>query len=162
MTHRLLTLVRALVYTTLFVSFVLVYLPAAVLRWSGVRAPPELGAAPVVGMVVVALGAVLALWSVITLATVGRGTPAPFDPPRKLVVRGPYRRMRNPMYVGAIVALGGAALYFESLPLLGFAGCFGLAAHALVCLYEEPALRRTFGADYEAYLRSVRRWLPVS
>ncbi|MBI1815880.1 MAG: hypothetical protein HYR72_12950 [Deltaproteobacteria bacterium] len=68
--------------------------------------------------------------------------------------------MRNPMYIGAGLALAGAALFYESLPLLGYAGLFILATHVFVMWYEEPTLRQTFGQEYEAYCRQVRRWWP--
>lgn len=102
----------------------------------------------------------MALWCVGTFALVGRGTPAPFDPPRRLVVRGPYARVRNPMYLGAVLALGAAALFYLSLALLAFAALFLVATHLFVVAYEEPKLRRSFGAEYDAYCREVRRWCP--
>jgi protein-S-isoprenylcysteine O-methyltransferase Ste14 len=136
------------------------YLPARVLSRAGVGRPPTLGALQLIGLVVGAAGAALALWCVLTFAFLGRGTPAPFDPPRRLVVRGPYRRVRNPMYLGAAVALGAAALFYQSLALLAFAAGFLLVTHLFVIGYEEPTLRRMFGAEYEAYCRTVWRWRP--
>jgi protein-S-isoprenylcysteine O-methyltransferase Ste14 len=153
------TLARALAYAALFISTVLVALPAEVLRRTGV-VRPALGAAQVAGGIAVALGAALMLTCVLTFALLGRGTPAPFDPPQRLVRRGPYRVVRNPMYVGAILALAGAALAYESWPLAILAALFALAAHLLVCLYEEPTLRRRFGADYDDYRARVGRWHP--
>ena len=153
-------LVRSLVYSALFISFVLVFLPAQVLRLSQAKTPSTMEWAQVVGMVLVTVGAVLAIWCVVTFGTIGQGSPAPFDPPRRLVIRGPYRFVRNPMYVGSLLALGGGALYFTSLPLLGFIVFIWITEHALVYFYEEPTLRRTFGDDYEEYCRTVRRWLP--
>jgi len=153
-------LIRALTYATAFVGFVLVFLPAQVLSWTGITRPPAIGAWQVAGTAVCAAGAALALWCVLAFALVGRGTPAPFDPPRRLVVRGPYRYVRNPMYVGAAVALLGAALFYGSLALLAFTGGFLLCTHLFVVWYEEPTLHRLFGADYEEYLRRVRRWRP--
>ena len=97
------------------------------------------------GMIVAGLGAALALWCVLTFVFIGKGTPAPFDPPRRLVVRGPYKIVRNTMYVGPVLALAGASLVYESVPLLTYAGLFLLIAHAFVVWYEEPTLRRTFG-----------------
>ena len=114
----------------------------------------------VAGMVIGAAGAAVALWCIFTFASVGRGTPAPFDPPRRLVRQGPYRFVRNPMYIGAGLALVGAALFYESSLVLGYAGLFFLAMHLFVVCYEEPALRRTFGQEYELYCCRVRRWLP--
>jgi protein-S-isoprenylcysteine O-methyltransferase Ste14 len=153
-------LVRALTYATLFISLMLVYMPARLLLWSGIVRPPAIGVSQIVGMAIGALGAVLALWCVFTFAVVGRGTPPPFDPPRRLVLRGPYRFVRNPMYIGAGLALAGVSLFCGSLALLGFTGGFFLAAHLFVVLYEEPTLRRTFGQEYEAYCQRVRRWWP--
>jgi len=154
------TLVRALAYATLFISLVLVFLPARVLEWSGVTRPAEIGAMQWAGGVLVVLGGVLALACVLTFALAGKGTPAPFDPPRRLVVRGPYRFVRNPMYIGAGAALAGAAMFYRAPALLGYAALFFVATHLFVVGYEEPALRRMFGAEYEDYCRRVRRWLP--
>jgi protein-S-isoprenylcysteine O-methyltransferase Ste14 len=153
-------LVRALTYGTLFVGLVLVFVPARVLEWSGATPPGERGLAQVAGVVVGLLGAGLAVWCILTFPIVGRGTPAPFDPPRRLVVVGPYRWIRNPMYVGAGLTLAGAALYYKSLALLAYLAVFLLATHLLVLGYEEPTLRRLFGADYEAYTERVGRWWP--
>ena len=111
-------------------------------------------------MVVGASGAVLALWCIATFIVIGRGTPAPFDPPRRLVVAGPYRLVRNPMYIGAALALGGAALFYESWALLSYCVAFVLVAHLFVVVYEEPTLVATFGAPYERYCERVQRWCP--
>ena len=102
----------------------------------------------------------LALWCVFTFPVIGKGTPAPFDPPRRLVVRGPYRFVRNPMYIGAAIALAGAALFYESAALACYAGVFFLVAHAFVMLYEEPTLEAKFGAEYDGYRRRVPRCWP--
>ena len=132
------------------------------LAWSGITPPPATGAAQIAGMIVGAAGAALALWCVLAFALVGKGTPAPFDPPRRLVVQGPYRLVRNPMYVGAGLALAAAALFCQSMALLGFAALFLLVTHLFVVWYEEPTLRRSFGEEYAAYCRRVRRWWPRS
>ena len=68
--------------------------------------------------------------------------------------------VRNPMYLGAALALAGAALFYPSFALLVYAGLFLLASHLFVIWYEEPTLRRTFRGEYEVYCRRVRRWLP--
>ncbi len=154
------TLIRTLTYASLFVALLLVFVPARLLEWSGVVRPHDTGAAQVVGLTIAVLGGALAAWCVLTFALVGRGTPAPFDPPRRLVVSGPYRRLRNPMYVGAVLALAGAALFYESAVLFGYAAVFFLVAHLFVTLYEEPALKRTFGPEYDAYRARAGRWLP--
>lgn len=153
-------LARALTYATLFVAFVLVLLPARVIAWASVGRPAHIGGVQIAGLVLTAGGALVAAWCVLAFARLGRGTPAPFDPPRRLVVAGPYRHLRNPMYVGAAIALAGAALFFRSSALLAFDGLFVLITHLFVVLYEEPTLRRLFGAEYDAYCERVRRWLP--
>jgi protein-S-isoprenylcysteine O-methyltransferase Ste14 len=154
-------LVRALVYSALFIGLVLVFLPARVLAWSGLVRPAHFGSVQLAGLVFGCAGALLAGWCILTFALVGRGTPAPFDPPRRLVIRGAYRLVRNPMYIGAGLALLGAALVYESLPLLLYFLVFWLVTHLFVVWYEEPTLRRSFGAEYEQYSRRVRRWWPA-
>ena len=153
-------LVRAVTYATFFIGLVLVYLPARFLSWSGIGRPAVIGAPRVAGMIMITIGTAIALWCVFTFVFIGKGTPAPFDPPRKLVLRGPYRFVRNPMYMGAGMTLAGAALYYQSLSIFIYACLFFLITHLFVVLYEEPTLRRTFGDEYEAYCDRVKRWWP--
>jgi protein-S-isoprenylcysteine O-methyltransferase Ste14 len=153
-------LIRAVTYAALFIGFVLVYLPARFLSWSGIVAPATTGTPQVAGMIMVTIGTVIALWCVFTFVFIGKGTPAPFDPPKKLVIRGPYRFVRNPMYLGAGMTLAGVALFYKSLPIFIYTGTFFLITHLFVMLYEEPTLRRTFGDEYEVYFGRVSRWLP--
>src|SRR5262245_24090858 len=153
-------LIRTLVYATFFMGFTLVFLPAEILRRAGVRPPVDPGVPGGVGALITATGAGLTAWCVLTFVFRGRGTPFPIDPPRRLVTRGPYGIIRNPMYVGAGAALAGAALYYRSVALAAYAALFLLLAHLFVILYEEPTLARMFGAEYEAYRRSVGRWIP--
>jgi len=153
-------LFRTITYAGLFIGLVLIYLPERLLSWSGIVRPQTMGAPQIAGMVVGGIGAAIALWCVFAFGTIGRGTPAPFDPPRRLVIQGPYSYVRNPMYIGAGLALVGAALFYRSLPLLGYAGLLVLVTHLFVVLYEEPTLRKSFGDEYREYCRRVRRWLP--
>jgi protein-S-isoprenylcysteine O-methyltransferase Ste14 len=125
-----------------------------------VASPPTIGTAQAAGVLAATIGGAVAVWCVLAFALFGKGTPAPFDPPRLLVVRGPYRYVRNPMYLGAVTALAGAALFYGSAPLGVYAAAFLLTMHAFVVWYEEPRLRATFGEHYECYCRSVRRWWP--
>jgi protein-S-isoprenylcysteine O-methyltransferase Ste14 len=151
---------RAVTYAALFIGLLLVFLPGRILSSTGVPQPSAIGAWQLAGMLLGGSGAALALTCILTFVFVGRGTPAPFDPPRRLVVRGPYRLVRNPMYLGAGLALAGAAVLYQSLPLLGYAGVFLLISHVCVVVYEEPALRRAFEEDDEAYCGRVGRWWP--
>jgi len=90
----------------------------------------------------------------------GHGTPAPIAPTDCLVVGGPFRWVRNPGYVSVVTLLVGQALVFGSPGLLGYAAVVAIAFHLFVILYEEPTLRRRYGADYEMYCRAVPRWVP--
>lgn len=134
---------------------------AGLLPWAMARGKtPASGAGLVLAVFLFALGAALYAWCLWDFAAFGRGTPAPIAAPRRLVVRGLYRLVRNPMYLGVLTVLAGWALLYRSLALalygLGVAALFNL----FVFGYEEPHLRRLFGADYEAYCRRTGRWLP--
>jgi protein-S-isoprenylcysteine O-methyltransferase Ste14 len=112
------------------------------------------------GLVAILAGGTILIWCIADFARVGRGTLAPVDPPKELVVRGLYRYVRNPMYVGVVLVLSGEAALFRSTSLLLYAGSFFLVANLFVMLYEEPTLRARFGESYERYRRSVGRWIP--
>jgi protein-S-isoprenylcysteine O-methyltransferase Ste14 len=137
---------------------VTVVVPAFLLSQSG----SELGPWPLaaVGVVLVALGLALVIWTATLFARIGKGTLAPWDPTARLVVAGPYRHVRNPMISGVLAVLLGEAALFGSLPLLVWFG----AVFALNAIYfplvEEPGLRERFGDDYERYRANVPRWLP--
>ena len=153
-------LVRALVYATGFIGILLVWLPAQIVQSSGIAPAAGAPVAQIVGLVGATAGGLLAIACVLTFALLGRGTPAPFDPPRRLVVRGPYRWVRNPMYLGATTALAGAALFYASVALALYGLGFVVTVHVFVVMYEEPVLRRTFGVEYEEYCHRVGRWWP--
>jgi protein-S-isoprenylcysteine O-methyltransferase Ste14 len=156
MAARLFALFRAAIVAPLFISLWMYFLP----RWLAGQtafADPRL-----LGWIVVVIGAAIGLPCVWQFAWRGIGTPAPFDPPRRLVVSGPYRFVRNPMYLGMGVAILGEALVFPhstGILLLELA-LAALLVTVFVRFYEEPALRRMFGAEYEAYCSNVRRWIP--
>ena len=151
---------RALTYAALFIGLIFVYLPGRLLSWSGIAQPAATGPLQIAGMIIGGVGAVIALWCIFAFAAIGKGTPAPFDPPRRVVIEGPYRFVRNPMYIGATLGLAGAAIFYGSLSLSIYAASFLLVAHLFVIFYEEPALRKSFAAEYEAYCQRVRRWVP--
>jgi protein-S-isoprenylcysteine O-methyltransferase Ste14 len=112
-----------------------------------------------VGFVLAAAGALLAAACIATFVTRGRGTPAPFDPPREFVVSGPYRFVRNPMYLGAAAVILGAGFILSSPSIAGLAFAFLLVMHLFAVLHEEPTLAAKFGASYEQYRSSVSRWI---
>ena len=156
----MIVLFRALTYGTLFIGLLLVFVPDRILAPAGIVRPAMIGPLQIIAMLVVVGGAALAIASVLTFALIGKGTPAPFDPPRKLVIAGPYRWVRNPMYIGAGLVLLGAAIFYGSIGLVLYAIIFWSMAHLFVLFYEEPVLRRKFGPDYDAYTATRRRWMP--
>lgn len=152
--------VRTLIFVLLAPGAVLVLIPIRILDASGDRSDAGLGWLGVLGWAAVALGVALLAWCWVGFMVEGRDTPAPYDPPRQLVTGRIYRRVRNPMYVGLVLALLGESAVFRSTALLLYAGVVWLCCHLFVVLYEEPALRRRFGAAYDDYRGRVPRWLP--
>lgn len=112
------------------------------------------------GLALLALGVVLLTMCIVDFARIGRGTLSPLDPPRRLVVRGLYRFVRNPMYLSVTLVVLGEVLLTRSSGLLTYWAVWFLAVNLFVIGYEEPALREQFGGEYDAYVRSVGRWLP--
>jgi len=108
------------------------------------------------------LGFAVALRCVWDFGWTGCGTPAPIAPPQRLVVVGFYRYVRNPMYVGFAAGWIGLWIVFghPDPRLIATVALLALGVHLFVLLYEEPTLRKKFGADYEEYCRNVRRWWP--
>jgi protein-S-isoprenylcysteine O-methyltransferase Ste14 len=106
------------------------------------------------------IGWTVMLWCFWIFTASGKGTPAPFDPPSELVAMGPYRFVRNPMYVAGLTALIGWIFWSPSLPLILAPLIFFTAAHLFVTGYEEPILKKKFGTSYEEYLTRVPRWIP--
>ncbi|MCK2219111.1 isoprenylcysteine carboxylmethyltransferase family protein [Actinomadura sp. ATCC 31491] len=114
-----------------------------------------------------AAGAVLAVAGLAVLVSAfvrfvveGLGTPLPAAPPERLVVGGLYRYVRNPMYVAVLAAVAGQAMIFGDAALLLYAAVVAVPVWSFVHWYEEPHLRRQFGAAYEEYCAHVPGWLP--
>ena len=150
--------VRTALFAALFMGAILLYVP----YWLASGGAPrlDLGHWRYAGLLPLAAGIAGIVWCLRDFIVVGRGTPAPFDPPRQLVVTGLYRYVRNPMYVSALLLLIGEAILLEAPVLLRYAAGFFIVVHLFVVFYEEPTLRRTFGESYVGYRQSVPRWLP--
>ncbi len=149
---------RTLIFLVLVPGTVLFYIPIEIAS-STERLVP-LGPLRFLGLGPLALGTAIVLWCARDFTVKGRGTPAPIDPPKELVVQGLYRYVRNPMYVGAVLILVGHFGWFQALDLLLYLAFVWLAFHLFVVLYEEPALTRKFGDAYRDYRASVPRWIP--
>ena len=151
------TALRSFLFLLLAPGMVAGYIPLVVLR-QGPRL--ETGLLAYLAVPLWLVGGFILLWSFWNFLNEGRGTPAPVDPPKELVVAGFYRYVRNPMYVGILAAIIGHFLWFGYWYLLVYAIVIFLAFHTFVTLYEEPTLRGKFGAAYEDYLKRVPRWIP--
>ncbi len=119
------------------------------------------GILPFISLALFFLGGIAYAWSVWSFASIGQGTPAPFDAPTHLVVRGLYHYTRNPMYGSILTLLLGWMALFPSLRLLLYSLSIGGCFHLFVVLYEEPHLKKIFGDSYEEYLTQVGRWIPI-
>ena len=112
------------------------------------------------GGLLIFAGLTLLTWTIRDFGRIGQGSLAPWDPPQKLVVRGPYRHVRNPMISAVIAILFGQALLLNSLCHLAWATLFSLGNTLYIPRSEEPGLERRFGDDYRGYKQNVPRWLP--
>lgn len=145
----------------------LVYVPG-ILLWFAAGTSADMAPAEVpearfwIGLVLAAIGLVFAVWTVRLFLTAGEGTPAPWAPPQRLVVRGPYRHVRNPMITSVLLMLGGESLLFGSWPVAGWMLGFFLLNSLYFARMEEPRLERRFGEDYRRYKANVPRWIPTA
>jgi len=153
----------ALLNAILLLPFnVLVVIPSLLLWIEGDINPGwGRGAVPIMaGVALIVPGVVLAVHTMRLFHTYGKGTPAPWAPPGRLVVRGAYRYMRNPMLTGIICILFGESTVLGSDNILAWAALMFVANHVYFIFFEEPGLERRFGEEYLRYKREVPRWLP--
>jgi protein-S-isoprenylcysteine O-methyltransferase Ste14 len=148
-------IVRNLVFTVVVPGLGGAWVPWRILTADGRTAAPVAWEA----VPVIAAGIALYAWCAWNFARVGRGTPGLWDAPSRVVATGPYRWVRNPIYVSALLIVSGEAALFGSLRLLAYAGAMAVFFHLFVTGYEERALRRRFGSSYLEYRRAVPRWM---
>ena len=106
------------------------------------------------------IGLALSVWTTALFMKFGQGTPAPWDPPRKLVIRGPYRYVRNPMITGVLSMLSAEALLLQSWPIAIWMVLFFIGNAIYFPLVEEKGLEKRFGNEYRNYKANVPRWIP--
>ncbi len=153
------TALKSAVFTILVPGTVVVIVPWMILGGGNGPHPSPTLALLLVGAAAAIAGLALYFRCLTGFVREGRGTPSPTDPPRRLVLSGAYRRTRNPMYLAVLSVVAGEALAFGSASLGAYAAALGLAFHLFVVVLEEPTLGRLFGEEYEAYRRTVPRWL---
>jgi protein-S-isoprenylcysteine O-methyltransferase Ste14 len=151
------TAYKSLLYLVIEAGLFALYIPLALLR-SGPRI--ETGVMSFLAIPFWLIGGLTVLWCFWDFTFKGRGTPLPIDPPKELVVTGFYRYVRNPIYVGVLSIFLGHFLWFGYWALLIYTVFAFIGVHFFVVLYEEPTLKRKFGAAYEEYLKRVPRWIP--
>lgn len=148
---------RTLVFTVFVPGTVAGYVPWRLRQ----GAQPVSGAEEWLAIGIIAIGIAIylhtAFWG---FAVIGGGTPAPIGPTKVLVVRGLHRFVRNPMYLGVALVIGGQAWLFHSQHIAIYMVCMLLIAHVFVILYEEPTLHKQFGEEYDHYRAMVPRWIP--
>lgn len=152
-------MLRAILWSLAFMGAFIFYIPATSFRaWQSFRWPPD--ARTTFGLLVLAAGLSLAIACIAQFVRHGSGTPSPVDAPRRLVVRGPYRYVRNPMYIGGVTALLGQLVIAPAWDFFAYIAAWFAAVALFVVLYEEPTLQARFGDSFADYRTHVRRWIP--
>jgi protein-S-isoprenylcysteine O-methyltransferase Ste14 len=149
---------RSLLFLIVLPGTVAGYIPIRIVLATRSGLDFEVSASAAGASCLIAIGAYVLLRCVWDFFRIGRGTLAPLDPPKHLVVNGLYRFTRNPMYNGVLLVLLGEAWLFRSTSLLQYAAAVFVAFNVFVLVYEEPALESQFGESYRAYRRAVPRW----
>ena len=152
--------IRNLVFTVLVPGTVAGYIPYRIVlaQYESLAFAWSFGGAAALGLM--AIGAAIYFWCLWDFAITGRGTPSPLGAPTRLVVKGLYRYVRNPMYVGLTTAILGWAALYRSLYMLQYAGLMFVLFNLVIFIIEEPSLRRQFDEAYRTYCQNVGRWIP--
>ena len=156
----MLLFVRSLFWTVLVPGTVTIVIPYLIVGRGSSIDLSNWDPIQLAGLILFIPGVAILLNCIWSFAASGRGTLSPLDAPKRLVVDGLYRYVRNPMYLGVLLILLGETLWFESRDLAGYTAAWFLLVNLIVLLYEEPNLRARFGESYDRYCRVVRRWLP--
>ncbi len=156
--QRAAAIIGSAIFLVIAPGTLVVYIPWSLTHWQ--FAPALFPAARVLGAALVAAGLPILLDSFARFALQGLGTPAPVMPPKRLVVTGLYRYVRNPMYVAVTALIAGQGFLFGSITVLEYGAILWGAFFLFVVAYEEPTLEAQFGDEYQRYRASVRRWIP--
>jgi protein-S-isoprenylcysteine O-methyltransferase Ste14 len=150
----------SLLFTIVVPGTVAGLVPWLITRWHRAADPFGSPDAWPVGIMLIALGLPVLLLAIYKFATAGLGTPLPAAPTTHLVISGPQRFVRNPMYIAVVVIILGQALILEQAELLWYAALVAVTTATFVRIYEEPTLQRQFGDEYDRYRKAVHAWVP--
>jgi len=154
------TAIKTLIFTLVVPGSITVLVPYLLLSSGRELYAWQIGPLRFLGIFPIILGVFFYLRCAWDFTFTGGGTPAPIDPPKRFIAKGLYRIVRNPMYVGITLILTGESIVFESATFLAYAAVLWLGSHLFVIFYEEPILKKKFGAIYEEYRQTVPRWIP--
>ena len=160
LSKRLYTSVLTFFLTLFYVALMCYFVPRLILKSDFDVFGLEMNAFLFIGLLPIILGLLTLIGFLWGYIVAGTGTPVPYDMPEELIIRGSYRFVRNPEYVGGLLLLVGQAILFKSFGFLLYGAVLFLLFHLLVVLVEERMLKREFGESYEQYCRSVPRWVP--
>lgn len=160
MSGNLWLFIRNVAMIILFPGTVTVFIPYRILTPTSIPGPDSWSVSQHAAILVLAIGTAILLTSIWSFARVGRGSLAPFDETDRLIVVGPYRYVRNPMYVGVLTILLAESWFFWSGRLLTYTAICFVVANLVVIGYEENRLRLKYGEDFRRYCEHVGRWIP--
>jgi protein-S-isoprenylcysteine O-methyltransferase Ste14 len=158
--ERILNAIFTIVIMVLALGLFVYVIPRGIMDWDFHLFPLEIGVFRYIGLAPIILGIVMMMGFIWVWILSGTGSILQLDLPKELIVRGSYRFVRNPMYVGFFLILFGEILLFKSSTLLLYLLTFFLFLHMLVVFVEEPMLKHKFGESYEQYCKLVPRWVP--
>ena len=153
--------IKTVLWLSVGVVIFMLGLPYYILKQAGEAFSFDIGPFRWLGLLVLAAGLILFVYTMFNLVHFGRGTPSPWVAPTKnLVSSGPFGLVRNPAYMAVITILTGDAVLFQSYALIIYAMAWWLVFHIFVVVYEEPDMKARFGDSYQEYCRNVPRWMP--
>jgi len=160
LTHhvRLFLVIKVLLFTLLVPGSVILYFPYSFITKAGAHLQTANPFILALAIACILIGTAIYIRCAWDFAVSGLGTPAPIDPPKKLVITGLYRRTRNPMYLGVLLLLVAESLLFPGSGILTYALIIAAVFHLFVVFYEEPTLDSQFGESYRKYCGKVPRW----
>ncbi|MEW6131084.1 MAG: isoprenylcysteine carboxylmethyltransferase family protein [Acidobacteriota bacterium] len=153
---------KSLFFTIIAPGSLTLLIPFFILRSRANLFPAVWNGFNYVGILIMVTGITIYFWCVGEFISSGKGTPAPYDPPKYLVAQGLYQYSRNPMYVGVSSIILGEAVFFKSVWMIMYILVVLLAFHLRIIYYEEPTLKKLFGASFDEYCRRVPRWIGLT